>query len=135
MVVLGGGGDSVGGSVPPVGRGGGGSVPSAGRDGGGSVPSTARDGAGSVPPTGSDGGGSEAPGGKDDGGSDAPGGEDVATIGPTPCTSQLQSQPHSTGSCSPACPSAAVRSATAPLGLPGSLVCFGLFFLLRLLPV
>ena len=65
------------------------------------------------------------------GGCDGPGGGGVATIGPTSWTSQLQSQPHSTGSCSPAWPRAAVRSATDPLGSFG---CFGLFFLLRLLP-
>lgn len=75
------------------------------------------------------GGGTE--GGGSVGASDCPGGGGDATIGPTSCTSQLQSHPHSTGSCSPAWPRAAVRSAIDPLG---SLGCFGLFFLLRLLP-
>jgi len=83
------------------------------------------------------GGASELPDvgeGREGGGTDAPavegdGGD--ATIGPTSCTSQLQSQPHSTGSCRPASPRAAVSSETDPRGNFGS---FGLFFLLRLLP-
>merc|ERR1719308_420771 len=52
-------------------------------------------------------------------------------MGPTSSTSQLQSQPHSTGSCNPAWPRAAVRSDTEPFNI---FFGFGFFFLFKLLP-
>jgi len=74
-----------------------------------------------------------AVGGEEGEGSDPPDGEGaegcVGTMGPTSSTSQLQSQPHSTGSCNPAWPRAAVRSDTEPFN-----IFFGFFFLFRLLP-
>jgi len=73
--------------------------------------------------------------GEEGAGSDPPGGEGaggcVGTMGPTSSTSQLQSQPHSTGSCNPAWPRAAVRSDTDPFNI---LLGFDFFFLFRLLP-
>merc|ERR1719347_852707 len=83
------------------------------------------------------GGASEFPAvgdGADGAGSDSPGGEGVGgTSGPTSSTSQLQSQPHSTGNCSPAWPRALVRSDTEPFTRSAG---FGLlfFFFFRLLP-
>jgi len=83
---------------------------------------------------GEEGGGSDPPEGEG-GGSDPPEGEGaggcVGTMGPTSSTSQLQSQPHSTGSCNPAWPRAAVRSDTEPFNI---LLGFGFFFFFRLLP-
>jgi len=72
-------------------------------------------------------------GGEEGAGSDPPegGGGCVGTMGPTSSTSQLQSQPHSTGSCNPAWPRAAVRSDTEPFNI---LLGFVFFFFFRLLP-
>merc|ERR1719347_2245706 len=84
------------------------------------------------------GGASEFPAvgdGADGAGSDSPGGEGVGgTSGPTSSTSQLQSQPHSTGNCSPAWPRALVRSDTEPFTRSAGFGLLFFFFFFRLLP-
>jgi len=85
------------------------------------------------------GGASEFPAvgdGADGEGSDPPGDEGAGgTSGPTFSTSQLQSQPHSTGNCSPAWPRALVRSDTEPFTRSAAFgLLFFFFFFFKLLP-